>query len=88
MISRLHARIKRDEASGAYTMTSLGVNGVLVNGEKRDRAELKDGDEVVFGGSGAETRIGERVKKPDSDLVYCFSISSENDESRYEISER
>ena len=83
MISRVHAKIKRNEATGAYTMTSHGMNGVLVNGVKTDRAELKDGDVVVFGGSGMETRVGQRVKEPDSDLVYCFSAVSENDETRW-----
>jgi pSer/pThr/pTyr-binding forkhead associated (FHA) protein len=82
MISRVHARIKRNEATGAYTMTSHGMNGVLVNEMKTDRVELKDGDVVVFGGSGVETRVGQRVKKPDSDLVYRFCAVSENDETR------
>ena len=84
MISRVHAQLKRNDESGVYTLISLGMNGVLVNGVKTERVALKEGDEVVFGGSGVETRIGERVQYPDSDLVFTFMATpvADNDETR------
>jgi len=50
MVSRKHARIT--VGGGAITIEDLGsTNGTFVNGEKVDRANLKEGDRVLIGTS-------------------------------------
>ena len=49
-ISRRHARVTHAEAGG-YEIEDLGsTNGVRVNGEKVQRATLRDGDRLDLGG--------------------------------------
>jgi transcriptional regulator with GAF, ATPase, and Fis domain len=51
-VSRRHARIARDPASGATTVADLeSRNGVLVDGVHRDCAELRDGSVIRVGKS-------------------------------------
>jgi pSer/pThr/pTyr-binding forkhead associated (FHA) protein len=57
-VSRYHAtifRFAREDGQGFYRIVDgdregrASANGLLVNGKKVSSAELKDGDEVVFG---------------------------------------
>ncbi len=48
-ISGSHAEIVTDE-SGTYAITDLGsTNGTQVNGQRIDKADLADGDNVILG---------------------------------------
>lgn len=50
MVSRRHARIL--DSNGALTIEDLAsTNGTFVNGEKVQRAELKEGDRILIGSS-------------------------------------
>jgi transcriptional regulator with GAF, ATPase, and Fis domain len=51
-VSRRHAVVARDAESGRVTITDLGSrNGVLVDGARRERAELHDGAVIRVGKS-------------------------------------
>ena len=76
MISRIHAEIHFDD--GKFRLDCKGMNGMLVNQTKRDSFVLRDGDEVVFGGAGVNSREGQRVQSPESELVYVFSETAED----------
>src|ERR1700730_2231987 len=50
MVSRKHAKLSLGE--GKITISDLGsTNGTFVNGEKVDRAQLKEGDRILIGTS-------------------------------------
>ena len=49
-ISRKHAEVRLDAASGAYSVYDLNSsNGTYVNGERHQQHELTDGDEIMCG---------------------------------------
>jgi pSer/pThr/pTyr-binding forkhead associated (FHA) protein len=49
-ISREHALILRDEATGSFTIEDLqSTNGTKVNGKRVRSAALSDGDEIEIG---------------------------------------
>jgi pSer/pThr/pTyr-binding forkhead associated (FHA) protein len=49
-ISREHALILRDEATGSFTIEDLqSTNGTKVNGKRVRSASLSDGDEIEVG---------------------------------------
>jgi hypothetical protein len=87
IISRNHATIKQAEGSGEYILTSLGINGVLVNQVAVGKvgvvqlfhlicqAVLAFGDIIVFGGAGANTKPGTKMTaKSKSELQYRFEV--------------
>ena len=83
MISRNHAQIRCE--GNIYTIECSGMNGILINSVKRSRHVLQNGDEVTFGGAGAETSEGVRIPNRNSELVYIFSVNPDvvaNTESR------
>eukprot|EP00966_Prymnesium_polylepis_P031305 728173-Prymnesium_polylepis.1 len=57
--SRLHARLEKDEASGAWTLTDNdSANGTFVNGRRIKSAVLQPADRVGFGSSAGRPETG------------------------------
>ena len=48
-VSRRHALVYRDPEGGARILDDRSLNGVFVNGERVELAELDDGDEIAVG---------------------------------------
>jgi hypothetical protein len=48
-VSRRHALVYREPDGGARILDDRSLNGVFVNGERVDLAELADGDEIAVG---------------------------------------
>ena len=48
-VSRRHSLVYRDPEGGARILDDRSLNGVFVNGERVDLAELNDGDEIAIG---------------------------------------
>ena len=48
-VSRRHALVYREPGGGARILDDRSLNGVFVNGERVDLAELADGDEIAVG---------------------------------------
>ena len=48
-VSRRHALIYHEPGGGARILDDRSLNGVFVNGERVDLAELSDGDEIAVG---------------------------------------
>jgi pSer/pThr/pTyr-binding forkhead associated (FHA) protein len=49
LVSRLHCRLTADESDQLLVEDLESTNGILVNGEKVDRAVLKPGDTLSVG---------------------------------------
>ncbi len=75
-ISRHHAKIIRDD--NRYTIVDMGSqNGVLVNGEKYDRVELRKGDMIDLG------HVRFRFIAPGEDFDFYRDFESEQRKSRF-----
>ena len=48
-VSRRHALVYREPSGGARILDDRSLNGVFVNGERVELAELDDGDEIAIG---------------------------------------
>ena len=48
-VSRRHALVYREPGGGARILDDRSLNGVFVNGERVELAELADGDEIAIG---------------------------------------
>jgi hypothetical protein len=48
-VSRRHALVYREPEGGARILDDRSLNGVFVNGERVELAELADGDEIAIG---------------------------------------
>jgi hypothetical protein len=48
-VSRRHALVYREPEGGARILDDRSLNGVFVNGERVELAELSDGDEIAVG---------------------------------------
>lgn len=48
-VSRRHALLYRDPEGGARILDDRSLNGVFLNGERVELAELDDGDEIAIG---------------------------------------
>jgi hypothetical protein len=48
-VSRRHALVYRDPEGGARILDDRSLNGVFLNGERVELAELADGDEIAVG---------------------------------------
>jgi hypothetical protein len=63
-VSRRHSLVYRDPEGGARILDDRSLNGVFVNGERVDLAELNDGDEI---GIGRFTLFFLHASDPDAD---------------------
>ncbi len=48
-VSRRHALVYREPGAGARILDDRSLNGIFLNGERVDLAELADGDEITIG---------------------------------------
>jgi pSer/pThr/pTyr-binding forkhead associated (FHA) protein len=73
-VSRRHCRIVF--AHGAWQLFDLSsLNGVFVNGERVQRASLKEGDQLKIGGLVFDIRVGSKWKdNPAPDLAARPSV--------------
>lgn len=70
LISRRHAMIVRDTATGTYSLVDLdSTNGTAVNSVKVSRVELKDGDKIFLGSTILKFVLQDDVESESSELV-------------------
>ena len=48
-VSRRHALVYREPGAGARILDDRSLNGIFLNGDRVDLAELADGDEIAIG---------------------------------------
>ena len=73
MISRTHAKIVSDPATGRVTLFDLNsTNGVYLNDRKIEAEQLHAGDCITFGGRGKSIKFGAMDAQPDSEFIYRF----------------
>jgi serine phosphatase RsbU (regulator of sigma subunit)/pSer/pThr/pTyr-binding forkhead associated (FHA) protein len=84
-VSRLHARLEKDDSDGAYYLSDAGSrHGTFVNGQAAQRSRIKNNDEITLGVSGLRMVFQEGTPVSSATQVLLRKFSSESVSSELE----
>jgi sigma-B regulation protein RsbU (phosphoserine phosphatase) len=84
-VSRLHARVEKDNNDGAYYISDAGSrHGTFVNGQPAQRTRVRHNDEITLGVSGLKLVFQEGTPASSATQVLLRKFSSESVSSELE----
>lgn len=84
-VSRLHARLEKDDGDGAYYLSDAGSrHGTFLNGEPAQRSRVANNDEITLGVSGLRLVFQEGAPISSATQVLLRKFSSEGVSSELE----